>query len=367
MARTLALAPDERVNWKSSVPFLALHLVPLAAIFTGVSRSAVVMCVAFYAGRMFFITAGYHRYFSHRSFRASRPVQFVLAAGALTAAQKGPLWWAGHHRMHHRYTDTERDLHSPLKGFWWSHIGWILSDKYSATDLEAIADFAKYPELRFLNDHDWIGPWALGTIAFLVAGWSGLVIGFFLSTVILWHATFTVNSLAHVMGRRRYATADTSRNSLMIAVITAGEGWHNNHHHYQASARQGFFWWEWDPTWYVLRALSGLHLISGLRRPPAAALAAPRVRDGCFDIGMFRAHWARASRAIAASKATIGETLSGGVASLGDSLATKRSAVEAKLAHDRAALEGAVAASLRSAEHFARSAGQGRRELQRAE
>jgi stearoyl-CoA desaturase (delta-9 desaturase) len=204
-------------------------------------------------------------------------MQFVLAFGGLTAVQKGPLWWAANHRAHHRYADTERDPHTPLRGFWWSHIGWLLSGEYGATDYEAIEDFAKYPELRFLNRHDWIGPWALGVASFLIGGWSGLFIGFFGSTVLLWHATFAVNSFAHVFGRRRYETNDLSRNSLGVALLTGGEGWHNNHHHYPKSARQGFFWWEIDVTYGVLRVLAGLGLVRDLRQPTAASLDARRV------------------------------------------------------------------------------------------
>jgi stearoyl-CoA desaturase (delta-9 desaturase) len=363
VARTMALGSDERINWRTSVPFLTLHLVPLGAFLTGVTARAVVLCVTLYAVRMFFLTAGYHRYFAHRSFHVSRPVQFLLAFGGTTAAQKGPLWWAGTHRAHHRYADTPRDVHSPLKGFWWSHIGWILCDKYSATDLDAISDFARYPELRFLNRHDWIGPWSVAIGTFLVAGWSGLVVGFFLSTVLLWHATFTVNSLAHLLGRRRYATSDTSRNSLFVALLTSGEGWHNNHHFYPSSARQGFFWWEIDPTWYVLRSLSAVRLVRDLRAPPPAVRGAPTVRDGSFDIGMFRANWTKAAAALAASKATIGEAISDGVGAVGDSLASRRAALEEKLRADRAALDEFVASALRAAETLAGHARRGQREI----
>jgi stearoyl-CoA desaturase (delta-9 desaturase) len=226
-------------------------------------------------------------------------VQFLLAFGGTTAVQKGPLWWASHHRAHHRYADTEQDVHSPLKGFWHSHVGWILADRHGATDLHAVRDLARFPELRFLDRHDWIGPWALGIGAYLLAGWSGLVVGFFLSTVLLWHATFLVNSLAHVMGRRRYATADTSRNSAVIAMLTFGEGWHNNHHHFPSAARQGFYWWELDVSWYVLRALAALRVVQGLRVPPAHVLERSRIAAGACDIGILRAHLMRALTAVA--------------------------------------------------------------------
>ncbi len=279
LSSAIERGPDEQINRITSIPFFALHALPFLAIFTGVSARAVILAVVLFYNRMFFITAGYHRYFSHRSYRLARVPQFLMAFGGTTAVQKGPLWWAAHHRDHHRYSDTDLDIHSPRKGFLWSHFGWILCEKYAYTDLDRIKDFAKYPELRFLNRFDWIGPWALGIACFAIAGWSGLFIGFFASTVLLWHATFAVNSLAHVWGRRRYVTTDTSRNSVFIAILTMGEGWHNNHHNYQASVRQGFFWWEWDPTYYLLKALSWIGIARDLKVPSPHILAANRIAD----------------------------------------------------------------------------------------
>jgi stearoyl-CoA desaturase (delta-9 desaturase) len=263
-------APNEHINRRSSIPFIALHFVPLLAFVTGVTWRAVWLALALYFIRMVAITGGYHRYFSHRSYRLRRVPQFVLAFVGTTAAQKGPLWWAAHHRAHHKYADTERDIHSPIRGFWWSHVGWILCDKYNATDSDSIKDFTKYPELVWLDKYDWIGPWALGIACYLYAGWSGLLIGFFASTVVLWHATFCVNSLAHVMGRRVYDTTDTSRNSAIVALITSGEGWHNNHHRYPWAARQGFRWWQVDVTYYVLRLFSFVGIVRDIRPVPAA-------------------------------------------------------------------------------------------------
>jgi stearoyl-CoA desaturase (delta-9 desaturase) len=261
--------PPHPVSWRTSGPFFAFHLLPLLAIFTGVTARAVAIGVVAYAGRMFCITAGYHRYFAHRAFKTGRVFQFLLAFGGVTAAQKGPLWWAAHHRRHHRESDTIGDVHSPQHGVFWSHVGWVISTEYGPTDTAGIRDFAKYPELRWLNRHDWIGPWSLGVVCFLLGGWSGLVVGFFASTVLLWHATFMVNSVAHLVGRRRYDTPDTSRNNWFVAVLTGGEGWHNNHHHFQASARQGFRWWQIDTTYYVLWLLERAGVVRDLRRVPA--------------------------------------------------------------------------------------------------
>jgi stearoyl-CoA desaturase (delta-9 desaturase) len=292
--------PEERFNWRTSAPFLAFHLVPLAAIWTGVPAGAIVMAVALYFLRMFFITAGYHRYFAHRSYRLPRWAQLVMAVGGTTAVQKGPLWWAAHHRDHHRWSDTDRDVHSPIRGFWWSHVGWILCDKYSATDLERIKDFAKYPELRWVDRNDWIGPVGLGVLTFAIGGWAGLVIGFGASTIALWHGTFLVNSMAHVVGRRRYVTSDSSRNSFVIALLTNGEGWHNNHHHYQASARQSFRWWEWDPSFYALWVLERVGIVRDLKRPSEQIMRTNLIDAGHFDVGMFRASWQQAATRLVA-------------------------------------------------------------------
>jgi len=284
--QTYDRAPDERVNWISSIPFFLVHLLPFAALWTGVTLFDWILCLTLYLLRMFFITAGYHRYFSHRAFRTSRAMQFVFAFGGGMAAQKGALWWAAHHRHHHRFSDQPNDVHSPRKGFWWSHAGWILCRKYDATDLDAIPELADYAELRLLDRFHWLPPTLLGVACFLAGGWSALWIGFFLSTVLTYHSTFCINSLTHVFGRRRYVTTDTSRNSLLMALLTFGEGWHNNHHYYQLSARMGFFWWEVDISWYVLRLLERVGLVSKLRTPPAAIVAANRISESNPDVGM---------------------------------------------------------------------------------
>jgi stearoyl-CoA desaturase (delta-9 desaturase) len=267
-----ARAADERIDWVHNLPFFALHLMPLFAFVTGVKPFDIALCIALYVSRMFFITAGYHRYFSHRAYKMGRVMQFLMAFGGATAGQKGPLWWAAHHRHHHKHSDSPEDIHSPRKGFWWSHVGWIVCRKYQPTDFNAIKDFAKYPELRWIDKYYLVPPITLGVVSWLLGGWSALITGFFLSTVLTYHGTFVINSLAHVFGRRRYETTDTSRNSLILALITLGEGWHNNHHHYQSTANQGFFWWEIDISYYVLRALAVVGLVRDLRTPPAHIL-----------------------------------------------------------------------------------------------
>jgi stearoyl-CoA desaturase (delta-9 desaturase) len=266
------------MSWVASIPFLLVHVIGLVGIFfVPFAWKWVALAAALYAVRMFAITAGYHRYFSHRAYKTSRGFQFFLALLGTLAAQKGVLWWAGHHRHHHKFSDTPADLHSPKQqGFWWSHVGWILSTRYNDTPWERIKDFAKYPELRWLNRHFLLPPVALAATLFLLGGSSALVWGFFFSTVMLWHGTFTINSLSHVFGRRRFATTDTSKNNFALALLTLGEGWHNNHHYYQSTANQGFYWWEIDVSYYTLRALASVGLVWGLRTPPAHVLAAGR-------------------------------------------------------------------------------------------
>lgn len=298
MAELYKRAADERVNWLSSIPFFLVHLLPFAAVFTGVRLFDVLLLVVLYYARMFFISAGYHRYFSHRTYKLGRMAQFLMAFGASMAVQKGVLWWAGHHRHHHWYSDTPKDIHSPRRGFWWSHVGWILCDKYNATPFDQIQDFAAYPELRLLNRFHLVPPILLATAIFFLWGPSALFIGFFLSTALLWHGTFTINSLSHVFGRRRYVTGDTSRNSLLLALMTLGEGWHNNHHHFQSSMRQGFFWWEIDVSSYVVKLLGILRIAKGIRGVPSQVRAMRLVRDGHFDIGVWQQHWIKANHVV---------------------------------------------------------------------
>jgi stearoyl-CoA desaturase (delta-9 desaturase) len=263
----------EDIVYPATIPFLLAHLACGAAVWTGVTSEAVVLGVALYVLRMFGICAGYHRYFSHRAFKTGRTFQFLLAILAQSSAQRGVLWWAAKHRWHHKHSDTELDVHSPRqRGFLYAHLGWIFTPSHHETDYGAVPDLAKFPELVWLDRHPYLPAALLGLAAWLIAGWSGLVVGFFWSTVAVWHATFSINSLAHVSGRRRYVTGDDSRNNWWLAILTMGEGWHNNHHAYQSSARQGFRWWEFDPTFYILKLLSWARIVGDLQAPPATVL-----------------------------------------------------------------------------------------------
>jgi stearoyl-CoA desaturase (delta-9 desaturase) len=281
-------AKPDRIELVRVAPFILLHLGCLGVLLAGWSWTAIAVAVALYLARMFAITGFYHRYFSHKTFHTSRSAQFLFAVLGATAVQRGPLWWSYQHRHHHQHSDGLEDVHSPtIRGFWWSHIGWITSGRNFPTDYSQVRDLAKFPELVFLNRFDSLVPALLAAAMFTlghflgkyvpslgVTSWQLLVWGFFISTTVLFHATSSINSLAHLLGKRRYETRDNSRNSLLL-LITLGEGWHNNHHRYMNAARQGFYWWEVDISFYLLKALSHTGLIWNLKPVPRAAYENP--------------------------------------------------------------------------------------------
>jgi stearoyl-CoA desaturase (delta-9 desaturase) len=281
-----------KVDWLRTLPFIGLHLACLAVIWVGWSPTAVLMALGLFFLRMFAVTAFYHRYFSHKSFKTSRFMQFVFGVLGNTTVQRGPIWWASHHRYHHQVSDTPEDPHSPVRyGLFWSHMGWFMSRAHFAPRMELVRDLLRFPELRFLDRFDTIVPvlggalvWGVGSVLERFAphlNTSGpqLFIWSLISTVALLHAAVTINSVAHVFGRRRYPTTDNSRNSFLLSLLTFGEGWHNNHHFYQASVRQGHHWWQIDVSWYVLVVMSWFGLVWDLKPVPQHVLDTPRPRD----------------------------------------------------------------------------------------
>jgi len=283
---TAGLTPAQarKIDVFRAVPFMLIHLACIAIIWVGISWWAVGLALGLFWLRMFGITGAYHRYFSHRTYRTSRVMQFLLAVLGNSSVQRGPLWWAAHHRKHHRYSDQPEDAHSPKQdGFWWSHCLWFLSRQHYCTDLKSVPDLAKFPELMFLDRFDWFVPMLLGVSCFTLGGvlaaagadtssWQLFIWGFCVSTVMTAHGTFTINSLAHVWGKRVFPTEDTSRNNFWLALLTLGEGWHNNHHHYQSSARNGFRWYEIDITWYVLWSMERVGLVWDCKRVPETVM-----------------------------------------------------------------------------------------------
>lgn len=260
-------SPRKNYRVSSVILFFLLHLSCLAVFFVPFRWSYVAIAAGLYFLRMFGVTAGYHRYFSHRSYKLARVPQFLIAFLAETSGQKGVLWWAAHHREHHQFSDTPRDVHSPIQeGFWWAHMGWIMSDNYDDYDPNLIRDYGKFAELRWLDRNYLVPPFLLGAAVMLLGGIPVFIWGFVVSTVLLYHGTFTINSLAHVWGKRRFDTHDDSRNNFVLALITMGEGWHNNHHKFMYACRQGLRWWEVDCTFYVLKALSWVGITKELRK-----------------------------------------------------------------------------------------------------
>lgn len=278
---------EDRFDWIDFMPFVLMHVALIGIWWTGFTWTSIALCVGLYVARVFGITGGYHRYFSHRGYKTGRGFQFFMAFLGATAMQKGPLWWAAKHREHHRDSDMPADAHSPRQyGGFDAHVGWVYRQARTHPDMDLIRDFSKYPELQWLERHQYSPGIALGVLCFAIGGWAGLFSGFLLSTVLVYHATFTVNSLNHMIGRQRYLTGDDSRNNWLLAIITMGEGWHNNHHYYPATARNGFFWWEVDTTYYALKGFEKLGLVHDLRQPPSTILAnekAPtqRIIDKC--------------------------------------------------------------------------------------
>ncbi|MFT0695783.1 acyl-CoA desaturase [Acinetobacter bereziniae] len=291
---------SKKIQWVRIIPFIILHVACLGIFYVGVSWFAVTFMLLFYLIRMFSITAFFHRYLSHKTFQTSRIVQFVFVLIGTMSAQRGPLWWAAHHRYHHRFTDTEHDPHSSTYGFWYSHLGWFLNDYNFATRKEVVKDWLKYPELVWLDRFSLIivlltavsiyalGEWlAVVYPSLATSGLQLLVWGFVVSTVLLIHATLCINSLAHLYGSRDFETEDQSRNNLFLSIITLGEGWHNNHHYYAGSARQGFYWWQIDITYYLLKMMSWIGLVWGLKPIPARVYEFSKIAQSATKVNIF--------------------------------------------------------------------------------
>ncbi|ENW00322.1 hypothetical protein F938_00966 [Acinetobacter bereziniae LMG 1003 = CIP 70.12] len=291
---------SKKIQWVRIIPFIILHVACLGIFYVGVSWFAVTFMLLFYLIRMFSITAFFHRYLSHKTFQTSRIVQFVFVLIGTMSAQRGPLWWAAHHRYHHRFTDTEHDPHSSTYGFWYSHLGWFLNDYNFATRKEVVKDWLKYPEMVWLDRFSLIivlltavsiyalGEWlAVVYPSLATSGLQLLVWGFVVSTVLLIHATLCINSLAHLYGSRDFETEDQSRNNLFLSIITLGEGWHNNHHYYAESARQGFYWWQIDITYYLLKMMSWIGLVWGLKPIPARVYEFSKIAQSSTKVNIF--------------------------------------------------------------------------------
>jgi stearoyl-CoA desaturase (Delta-9 desaturase) len=267
------LVPTESIKSRlwGAIPFAGVHVACIAVIWYPPTLGLVVLAAVGYVVRMWAVTTGYHRYFSHRTFRTSRAFQFVLALLGTTALQQGPLWWSSWHRRHHKNADRPGDPHTPRSGFWHAHVGWVFDGSHHGADLSNVKDLSAYPELRWLDRHHYVSVIGYALLCYAIAGMAGVIWGFVISSTVLVQITFMINSLAHRWGTRPYDTKDDSRNNAILALLTFGEGWHNNHHHEMTSARQGFRWWEIDLSYYSLRALGALGIVWNIREPRRAA------------------------------------------------------------------------------------------------
>ena len=268
-----------KLEYLRILPFILIHPACLAVYWVGYSSVAIGIAGVLYVIRMFAITAFYHRYLSHKAFKTSRTMQLAFSFIAVSSGQKGPLWWVSYHRLHHQYSDQDSDIHSPFqRGFWWSHIGWVMAHGNDKTRLPMVKDLQRFPELVLLDRFHALIPLALAIGLYMVgewlnasyphlqtSGWQLLVWGFFISTVLLFHATACINALAHRYGSQPYETGDNSRNNVWLAILTLGEGWHNNHHYCPNSARQGIKWFQLDITWYGLKIMSWMGLVWDLK------------------------------------------------------------------------------------------------------
>ena len=356
--------PEERVNWKASIPFLLVHVLAVAGtLWFGITPKALVLFVVVVWGRMFFITGGYHRYFAHRTYRTSRAFQLVLAVGGASSAQKGPLWWAGHHRNHHRYSDTELDIHSPLRGFWWSHVGWILCDRYDEIPHERIRDFAKYPEIRFVEKWNGLFPWLLGHRLHAHRRMVGPVLQL--------HARHGRAVALHVPGqqpRPRHGSPPVRHRRHESQQLV-----HLGAHPRGGLAQQppplpgrrrgnGFFWWELDVTWYILKGLSWIGVVKDLKVPSKEILDADRIANGNFDVGMFKYHWARAQAEVARSRVDDRiEVMASG--SLDPSVVGRRDALELALETEKVATDRDLHDAVADADVLARVTRRSQREF----
>jgi len=263
------------IFWVVQASALLVFAVPFRWAFLG-------LWAASHFLRAIGLTLVFHRYLAHRAFRMNRVARFVWTFIGTAAMQKGPLWWAGHHVNHHRFADREGDPHSPMiSGFYYAHVGWFLHDtkhdRVEATN-PVIRDFSTVPEIAWLDRYFFLPPAALAATLFLAGGWPWLVYGFCLPTMTLAHATFAINTVNHMFGSRRFDTLDESRNNPLTAFFAVGEGWHNNHHRYQRAARNGFYWWEVDVTWYVIRLMSAVGLAWNVQGVPRRIYEEARVR-----------------------------------------------------------------------------------------
>jgi fatty-acid desaturase len=271
------------ILWLTTSFMVAFHIGAFAALFFFSWKALVFAMVMWWVAGSLGIGMGYHRLLTHRGYKTPRWIEYFLTTCGTLALEGGPIFWVATHRMHHQNTDRDGDPHSPHDGGLWSHMGWILTGRTLHNNANELLPYV--PELRKDRFHAWISRWhwipitALGGIVFAIGGWRFLLWVIFFRTVLGLHSTWLVNSATHMWGRRRFATRDNSRNSLWVALLTFGEGWHNNHHAFPQSARHGMTWYEFDPNWYGIVILRLLGLARDVKTDRAEVRPAAAERE----------------------------------------------------------------------------------------
>ncbi|WP_443029105.1 acyl-CoA desaturase [Spirulina sp. CS-785/01] len=272
---TLAAPQKTPLNWVNIVFMTLVHIGALFALLpSNFSWEAVgLMVFLHWVTGGLGITLGWHRLVSHRSFKTPKWLEYLLVFFGALSCQGGVIHWVGLHRMHHLHSDTDPDPHDSSKGFWWSHMGWML---YRIPGEEDIPRFTKDiwddPVYRFLQNNFVPVQIVLGLVLYAIGGWPFIIWGIFARLVLVFHCTWFVNSATHMFGYRTFESNDKSRNCWWVALVTYGEGWHNNHHAHQYSARHGLKWWEVDLTWMVIRSLQTIGLAKDVKLIPAKAM-----------------------------------------------------------------------------------------------
>lgn len=256
---------SDKIQWVTSIAVTIFHVMAIWALFTFSWSNLIAAVITWWVAGSWGIGIGYHRLLTHGGFKAPKWLEYFFTICGTLGLQSGPITWVSTHRIHHAFTEQEGDPHSPRKGTYWAHIGWILRGTAQNQTPETMRKYA--PDLMkdkfhvFVNNYYYVTPIIAGVILFAVGGWSMVLWGIFLRQVIGWHSTWLVNSATHLWGSRRFETHDDSRNNGLVAALTFGEGWHNNHHAHPRSAKHGLAWYEFDPNWSQINALEKVGLI----------------------------------------------------------------------------------------------------------
>jgi len=257
---------SEKIQWVTLTTVTLFHVMALVALFYFSWSNLLAALVTWWIAGSWGIGMGYHRLLTHRGFKAPKWLEYFLSFCGTLGLQSGAINWVTTHRLHHAFTETDEDPHSPRNGTYWAHMGWIFRGKAQnqdeATQLRYAPDLMKDKVHVWMSNYYWVTPIVAAVILYAIGGFSMVLWGVFLRQVIGWHSTWLVNSATHLWGSRRFETRDDSRNNGLIAALTFGEGWHNNHHAHPRSAKHGLTWYEFDVNWLQIKFLEKIGLVS---------------------------------------------------------------------------------------------------------